>query len=127
MDELIIKSEKTLSTIGKIGMDTVIKPLTKEIWLKDCFVKGLIFDSEIKIAKLKVGDALTIRREKLPYDDLCVAIYDNEVRLGELADYEEGIFARLLDAGKKLVAKVKNVVIMPLYNSLEISISLIDY
>ena len=127
MKELMVKYENKLGLIDKLGMDMVIKPLTKEIWLKDCFVKELLLHGEVKLAKLKVGDELTIKREKLPYDNLCVAIYNNNVRLGELADYEGGIFARLLDAGKKLVAKVKNVVIMPLYNSLEISISLIDY
>lgn len=127
MGELTIKEENKLRLIDKLGMDAVIKPLTKEIWLKDCFVKGLLLHGEVKLSKLKVGDELTLKREKLPYDDLCVAIYDEEVRLGELANYEEGIFARLLDAGKKLVAKVKNIVIMPIYNSLEISITLIDY
>lgn len=127
MDELIIKEENSLKFIDKLGMETIIKPLKKEIWLKDCFVKELLLHGADKLAKLKIGDELTMKREKLPYDVLCVAIYDKNVRLGELADYEEGIFARLMDAGKKLIAKVKNIVIMPQYNSLEISIMLIDY
>ena len=46
---------------------------------------------------------------------------------GEFAKFNEEVFARLLGAGKKLVAKVKNAVIMPEYCSLEISVVMIDY
>lgn len=126
MSELMIKTDAAIQIAQKIGANAIIKPLEKEVFLKSVFVKDVIFQSE-KLSKLQQGDILQLKRETQPYDDLIVAVFNNDVRIGELAEFDEGIFAHLLDAGKKLVAKVKNVVIMPEYCSLEISITMIDY
>lgn len=126
MSELMVKKEGALQIAQKLGAQTAIKPLEKEVFLQDVFVRHILLHGE-KLIALKIGDTLQLKREPQPYDELIVTVYNQDVLIGELAEFNEGIFARLLDAGKKLVAKVKNVVIMPEYNSLEISIAMIDY
>ena len=126
MGELIVKNDSALQIAKKLGTQTVIKPLEKEIFLNNVFVRDVLLHGE-KLIHLKSGDDIQLKREPQPYDEFIVGVYDRNRRLGELADFDEGVFARLLDAGKKLVAKVKNVVMTPEYNSLEISITMIDY
>ena len=126
MSELMIKTDKALQIAKKLGTQAVIRPLEKEVFLKDVFVRGVLFNS-IQLIGLKVGDELWLKREPQPYDKLIVGVFNKNERLGELAEFDEEIFAHILDAGKKLVAKVKNIVISPEYNSLEISISMIDF
>lgn len=58
---------------------------------------------------------------------MVVEVFNGNERLGELAEFDGEVIARLLDAGKKLTAKVKNVVVIPEYSSLEISITMIDF
>lgn len=126
MGELIVKKESALQIAKRIGTQSAIKPLEKEVFLQDVFVRDILFHSE-KLIGLKIGRALQLKREPQPYDELIVAVFDDNNRLGELAEFDEAVFARLLDAGKKLTAKVKNVVISPEYNSLQISISMVDF
>ena len=122
----LAKIERSLQTIEKFGLGTVIKPLLKEVFLADVFVHGVLLCGDL-LKGIKIGDALTLKRERKPYDELFIAVYFGEMRIGELAEKDEGIFARLLDAGKKLTAKAKNIVILPEYAALEISISLVDF
>ncbi len=126
MSELMIKTDTAIQIAQKISANVAIKPLEKEVFLKNVFVSEVIFQSD-KLAKLQQEDVLQLKRESQPYDKLIVAVFNNDVRLGELAEFDEEIIAHLLDAGKKLVAKVKNVIIIPEYCSLEISITMIDY
>ena len=91
-------------------------------------MEGLLFGGSAKLATLKNGDELILRRETQPYDVFGVSVLDKKEQLiGELSALDNEIFARLLDAGKKLSVKVKQVVILPEYNSLEVSISMIDF
>ena len=122
----LIKTEQSLQAIEKFGLGNVIKPLLKEVFLDDVIVHGVLLHGDI-LREIKVGDELTLKRERKPYDDLYVAVYFKDKRIGELPELEEEIYARLLDAGKKLTAKAKYVVILPEYSALEISISLIDF
>lgn len=124
--ELTIKKDGILQTAVKIGTDTAIKPLEKTVFLKSVFVSGLLRRGET-VSKLNPGDELQLKREPQPYDELVVAVYNGDTRLGEIADFDEEILARLLDAGKKLTAKVKTAVVNPEYSGLQISVSMIDY
>mgnify|MGYP006893145852 CR=1 FL=1 len=126
MGDIVIKKDGAVQIAKKFGTQTAIKPLEKEVFLKDLFVRDSMINQD-KLCKLKIGDSIDLKREPQPYDDLIVAVFHDDVRLGELADFDEEIVARLLDAGKKIVAKVKNIVLIPEYGSLEISMSMIDY
>ncbi len=126
MSNIVIKKDGALQIAKKLGTQTAIKPLEKDVFLKDVFVRDIMTNQD-KLLKLKIGDSVELKREPQPYDDLIVAVLHDGVRLGELADFDEEIIARLLDAGKKIAANVKNIVMIPEYSSLEISISMIDY
>ncbi len=126
MSDIIIKNDGALQYAKKLDALTAIKPLEKEVFLKALFVRD-IFINQGRLLKLKIGDTLDLKRDPQPYDDLIVAVFNGYERLGELAEFDEEIIARLLDAGKKIVAKVKNIVIIPEYSSLEISVSMIDF
>lgn len=124
MGNEVILAQQAVRKIEKFGLGDVIKPLIREIFLDDVFVHGVLFDR--RLGKLKAGDELLLVRKKPPYDEYTVAVYKGKERFGELAEKDERIFARLLDAGKKLTAKVKRVVLLPDYSALEISITMKD-
>lgn len=126
MSDLTIKNEGAIQTALKYGTETAIKPLEKEIYLKDVYLKGVLFHEE-KTLTLKEGDTLILKREPQLYDPFIVSVYNGEELLGELDEFEEEVFSNLLDAGKKLVAKVSRVIITPDYNALLISVSMIDF
>lgn len=44
---------------------------------------------------------LTLVRDPQPYDEMVVEVFNGNERLGELAEFDEEVIARLLDAGKK--------------------------
>ena len=122
----ITKIDQALQAIKKGGLDSVLKPLLKEIFLTNVFVHGVLLHGEL-LRGIKVGSKLTLKRSPKPYDNLFVEVYHGKKRIGELSEKDEGIFAHLLDAGKKLSAKAKKIVILPEYAALEISISLVDF
>ena len=124
MGNELVTSQQAVQKIEKFGLGDVIKPLIQEIFLDDVYVHGVLFDKHLE--KLKVGEELLLVRKKPPYDEYTVAVYKGNERFGELAERDERVFARLLDAGKKLTAKVKRVVILSDYSALEISISMTD-
>ncbi len=124
MGNELIAAQQAVRKIEKFGLGDVIKPFIREIFLDDVFVHGVLFDR--RLGKLKAGDELLLVRKKPPYDEYTVAVYKGKERFGELAEKDERIFARLLDAGKKLTAKVKRVVLLPDYSALEISIIMKD-
>lgn len=126
MGNIEIKKEGALQIAKKLGTQAAIKPLEKEVFLKNCFVRDVMMNRK-KLFKLKIGDSLHLIREPQPFDELIVGVFSGDVRLGELAEADEEVIARLLDAGKKITAKVKNIVIIPEYSSLEISVTMIDF
>lgn len=126
MNNLVVKSEKAVQIAQRLGVQTAIKPLEREVFLQDVFVSDVFACGE-RLLKLKTGAILSLRREPQPYDEWVVGVFDGEERLGELAEFDEEIFAHLLDAGKRLVASVKNAVVTPEYGSLEISVKMIDF
>lgn len=126
MGNIEIKKEGALQIAKKLGTQAAIKPLEKEVFLKNCFVRDVMMNRK-KLLKLKIGDSLHLIREPQPFDELIVGVFIGDVRLGELAEDDEEVIARLLDAGKKITAKVKNVVNIPEYSSLEISVTMIDF
>lgn len=127
MNEITVKQETLLSTIKNNGLGQLIKPLTKEIYLADTHVSGLLFRNESPHLSFKDGEELTLKRENMPYDEFAVAVYQKDNRIGELSEYHEEIYARLLDAGKILKAKVKFFMVEGDFQVLSLSIYMIDF
>ena len=126
MSKLVQKEQNAIEIATKYGIDKAIKPLTQEIYLQDYFVKGVIFEAE-KLQLLQVGQELNMQLEDTPFDEQCINIVEGDKLLGELMPKEAEVLIHLMQAGKKLTAKVKNVVILPEYAALQVSIFMTDF
>ena len=128
MKELTIKQDGLLKAAMKDGLDSLLQPCTREIFLADTYVSGILFRDGSVLAGLKKGDELFLKRENSPYDKWTVAVFaPGENRIGELPEYDREIFAHLLDAGKALKAKIKLLEVTKEYQTLVLSIFLIDF
>lgn len=89
------------------------KPFSQEIFLTNTYVAGLQYVRGIKklAEKLEVGQELILIREtENEYDELAVLVKTMEgKKIGYLPRKCNEIIARLMDAGKRLSGKVKNV------------------
>ena len=126
-------------TIGKQGMVYVltdnplgdlIKPLSREILLFSSYVAGTTYiDDQSIIDALKAGDRLTLQREPdNRFDANAILALDPERRkLGYIPERDNIVFARLMDAGKYLIAKVDRVDTKGSFKQVNISIYLVDF
>ena len=127
MNELTIKRDALLSAIKKGELGQLIKPLTKEIYLSDAHVSGILIRKESPLPVLNEGDELSLKHESTEYDEYEIAVYKNGKRIGELSEFNEEIYARLLDAGKALKAKVKFFVTEDEFQVLSVSVYMVDF
>ena len=128
MKDLAIHQEQLLKAVQKNTPGQLLQPLTKEIYLLDTYIADILFASDLPIADLKEGEELLLRHEKTLYSEYTVAVKKkNGSHLGELPSYNQEIFARLLDAGKALKATIRQIDITQEYQTLIISIYLIDF
>ncbi|MCD8307785.1 MAG: hypothetical protein LUD51_06150 [Clostridia bacterium] len=89
------------------GVD-ILKPLKKDIYLKDLYLYNVgKRASEVAIASVKEGDEVILRHEKTLYDEFMTICYTKSgLSLGEVGEFDEEIFSRILDAGKELYCQV---------------------
>lgn len=87
-------------------------PFQQEIFLQECHVAGTMHvdDILIKTQSLDVGSALVLKREPdNEYDELAISICTaNGVHIGYVPKKYNQAYARLMDAGKLLVAKLSH-------------------
>lgn len=128
MNELTIKTTDLIKKIEQSGLENLTKPLQNEIFLSNVFVYGLAFNPPPALVTLKEGDEVTLQRKKKRYDEFSISVPTLSGKyLGEVNEFNNEILARLMDAGKKLTAKVNRVVISENKNILSISIFLGDF
>ena len=128
-DELSINTENAVALTEQFEMGNLIKPLQKEIFLFDSFVAGTSHLEDVQpVKEIKAGNLLTLRREKNKYDEMAVLILDEQGRkLGYIPEKDNVIFARLMDAGKMLVARVKEIKQKGTITQIGIGIFLVDF
>ena len=112
MGDLTI-SDKTglVSVAANQGLDTMIKPLVKEIHLFDTYVAGTSYlkDSSV-LDEIKSGDKLTLRREDNKFDSKAILVLTSDgKKLGYVPEKDNVIFSRLMDAGKMLSATITEI------------------
>ena len=112
------------------GLGDLIKPLTREIHLFDSFIAGTSYlkDPEV-LKKAAVGDTLTLRRESSNrFDSNAILILNAEgEKYGYVPEKDNMIFARLMDAGKLLEAKIINIQPKGSFTMISIGIYLVDF
>lgn len=106
----------------------LIKPLVREIHLFDSFVAGTSHLEDASVLDAVVpGDMLSLRREDSKFDDNAILILNEEgKKLGYVPEKDNVIFARLMDAGKLLKAKVSKVTRKGSFTQVSVGIFLVD-
>ena len=115
--------------VEKQGMDELLKPLSKEIHLFDTFIAGTSYLKDKTVLKeIKRGDKLILRREDNKFDDNAILVLTEAgKKTGYVPEMDNVIFARLMDAGKMLVAKVSKIDKKGSFTQISIGIYLVDF
>ncbi len=126
----------TLTSKGMVSLMTdhplgdIIKPLSHEILLFDTYVAGTSYVKDQSVFDdLKDDDKLTLKREPdNRFDDKAILVLDGTGRkLGYVPERDNIVFTRLMDAGKYLIAKVKDVEPSGAFVRVNIGIYLVDF
>ncbi len=92
-------------SVGAVPM-----PCEREIFLKECHVAGTVHVDDVlcKTESVGIGSALALKREPAnDYDELAIRVETAAgERIGWVPKKHNDVLARLMDAGKLLVAKV---------------------
>ena len=129
-NELAIKEENMLTLMVEMPLGELIKPLSNEILLFDSYVAGTSYiEDETILEEIKEGDKLTLKREPdNRFDDNAILVFDEKNRkLGYIPEKDNIVFARLMDAGKYLTAKVNSCESKGFFKQINIGIYLVDF
>lgn len=128
-NELTIHKDNLVSVIENKGLDSVIKPLSQEIYLFDSYVAGTTHLKDTSVLEsIEIGDKLTLQREDNKFDGNAILVLNGEKKkLGYVPEKDNVVFARLMDAGKLLIAKISNITQRGSFTQIGIKIYLVDF
>lgn len=129
-NELTIGEKNIVSLVRDNPLGDLIKPLSHEILLFDSYVAGAAqIKDESVFDDVKGGAKLILQREpENRFDENAILVLDEKKRrLGYIPEKDNIVFARLMDAGKYLTAKVKNYEPKGAFRQINISIYLVDF
>ncbi len=128
-NELTTKESNTVSVLGKHDLGDIIKPLIREIHLFDSFVAGTTYlEDQSVLESIEVGDELSLMREDNRYDDNAILVLTAEKqKLGYIPRKDNVVFARLMDAGKLLKAKISDLDQEGSFTQISVGIYLVDF
>ncbi len=100
-----------ISILQQNTLGDVLKPLIREIHLFDSYVAGTTHLQDSSVLKeIHVGETLTLQREDNRYDKNAILLFaENKKKLGYVPEKDNLVFARLMDAGKILKAKITDI------------------
>ncbi len=108
-NELMIGKQNMLSLLRKNPLGDILKPLCSEILLLESFVAGTAQIKDRTVYDdMRENDRLFLLREpENRFDENAILVFDEKKRkLGYIPEKDNLVFARLMDAGKHLTAKV---------------------
>ena len=128
-------NELTLSGGGIVvldaekGLSEMIKPLQKEIHLFDTYIAGTTYLKDKTVLEtIAPDDRLSLRRENNKFDENAILVLnDKKQKLGYIPEKDNIVFSRLMDAGKLLIAKIRNIEKKGTFTQIRIGIYLIDF
>lgn len=129
-NQLTISNGELVTLTNGGDISTVIKPLVKEIHLFDSYVAGTSHLKDKSVYdEIQEGCRLTMRRESNKFDDNAIMlIAPSGKNIGYVPEADNIIFARLLDAGKMLVAYVRDFQkVSENFMKINIGIYLVDF
>ncbi len=115
--------------VGNGQIDTIIKPLVNEIHLFDTFIAGTSHIEEKSVFDtIRENDKLSLLRERNKFDDNAIVVLTSEKKkLGYIPEKDNIVFARLMDAGKMIIAKIKKIDKKGSFNQISIGVYLVDF
>ncbi|WP_027209052.1 HIRAN domain-containing protein [Butyrivibrio hungatei] len=128
-DEIVEKKESAVAAIESHELGDIIKPLIREIHLFDSYIAGTthLEDSSV-LDTIKVGDVLTLQREDNKFDSNAILILnEDKKKLGYVPEKDNIVFARLMDAGKFLKAKITQISQKGSFKQIGVGIYLVDF
>ncbi len=130
MDSGLSKIEKNelKRIVAQDELGSVLQPLIKEIHLFDSFVAGTThLDSPEVLDTLQEGEMLFLEREQNKFDSNAIRIMtEKRVKIGYVPEKDNIIFARLMDAGKMLRARIQSIEKRHDFSKISIGIYLVD-
>ena len=127
-NELTEHEKNLVSLVQGHELGDIIKPMIKEIHLFDSFVAGTShLEDKSVLENLNVGDILSLQREDNKFDSNAILIL-NEAgkKIGYVPEKDNLIFARLMDAGKLLKAKITGIEKKGSFMQIGVGIYLVD-
>ncbi|MBR5415630.1 MAG: HIRAN domain-containing protein [Thermoguttaceae bacterium] len=127
--ELKNADENTVAVIQQHNLGELIQPLIREIHLFDSHVAGTTYLEDQSILEtIKVGDTLILQREGTNEHDRHAILILNEEKkkLGYVPERDNLVFARLMDAGKILKAKITIITQKGSWTRIDVGIYLVD-
>lgn len=108
-NELTIGKQNMVFLVTDNPLGNLIRPLSHEIMLFDSYVAGTTYiEDESVFDEIKEGDKLVLKREpENRFDENAILVLDGKNRkIGYIPEKDNIVFARLMDAGKYLMAKM---------------------
>ena len=118
-----------VSKAAESGVGELLKPLSQEIHLFDSFVAGTshLADQTV-LDEIAEGDMLFLVREDNKFDSNAIMILSKDKKkVGYVPEKDNIVFARLMDAGKKLSAKITSIEKKGSFTKIAVSICLVDF
>ena len=118
-----------VSVLDQQGIGELLKPLVREIHLFDSYVAGTThLEDPSVLDQIMVDEKLSLIRENNKFDKNAIMIFtESKKRLGYVPEKDNIIFARLMDAGKMLNARIKKIEKKGSFNQISIGIYLVDF
>ena len=128
-DELEINKGGVVSLIDNHELGEILKPLVREIYLFNSYVAGTThLEDQSVLGEIKEEDDLLLQREDNRFDQNAILVLTNERRkLGYIPKKDSVVFARLMDAGKLLKAKITTIEHRGDFTEIGIGIYLVDF
>ncbi len=120
---------KLITALDTQGLGEMLKPLIREIFLFDTCVAGTgrLEDPSV-LGEIETGCTLNLQREPDPFDENAIVLKTGSgKKVGYIPEKDNIVFARLMDAGKMLTAKVCRIKPQYGFTRITISIYLVDF
>ena len=128
-NELTLNNGGVVALSTEKGLADMIKPLQKEIHLFDTYVAGTTYLKDKSVLEAAAPeDRLILQREDNKFDENAILILnEKKEKLGYVPEKDNIVFSRLMDAGKLLVAKIKDIGKKGTFTQIKIGIYLVDF
>ena len=127
---LVVQNGELTVLTQNVGLDNVLKPLTREIKLFDSYIAGTSYlKDKAVLNEIALNDKLVMKREENKFDDKAIMILtESGKKLGYVPEKDNVIFSRLMDAGKLLIARITSIKKRSeSYTQIGIDIYLVDF